>query len=135
MPIIKRLFQLRKSHLLIVAVLWLILVTLACLVPVGVVKEVEPDFQISDKVGHGIFYFVNTILFFLYAYRGNLKIVLLKVSLFSFLYGIIIDVLQLNLPFGRSAELSDVLANGIGILLAVLLMRLAVVKTRINSGK
>jgi len=104
-------------------VLWLVLVTLACLVPAGIVRDVEPVFKISDKIAHGIFYFVNTILCFLYFYKPELKGILLKVSLFSFVYGIIIEVLQLNLPFGRSAEIADVLANVTGILVAVLLIQ------------
>lgn len=128
MPIIKRLLQVRKPYYLIIAVLWLIVVTLACLVPVGIVRDVEPDFKISDKIAHGFFYFVNTILCFLYFYKPGLKGILLKVSLFSFIYGIIIEVLQLVLPFGRSAEIYDVLANGIGILTAVLLIRFGIIK-------
>lgn len=128
MPIIKRLLRVRKSYYLIMAALWLIAVTLACLVPVGVVRDVEPDFKISDKIAHGFFYFVNTILCFLYFYKPGLKGILLKVSLFSFIYGIIIEVLQFELPFGRSAEIEDVLANSVGILTAVLLIQFGILK-------
>lgn len=128
MSITKRLLQVKKSYVLIMAMLWLILVTVACLVPVGIVRDVEPDFKISDKIAHGFFYFVNTILCFLYFYKPDLKSILLKVSLFSFFYGIIIEVLQLVLPFGRSAEFTDVLANAAGILLAVLLIKFGFLK-------
>ena len=128
MPIIKRLLRVKKSYFLIMAFLWLLVVTLACLVPVGIVRDVEPDFKISDKIAHGFFYFVNTILCFLYFYKPGLKAILLKVSLFSFLYGIIIEVLQLLMQFGRSAEVSDVVANSIGILAAVLLIRFGILK-------
>jgi VanZ family protein len=114
------------------AVLWLFLVTLACLIPAGIVRDVEPVFKISDKLAHGFFYFVNTILCFLYFYKPGLKGILLKVSLFSFVYGIIIEVLQLMLPFGRSAEMNDVLANGTGILTAILLIRFGLLK-RMNN--
>jgi len=59
---------------------------------------------------------------------------LLKVSLFSFLYGIIIEVLQLLMQFGRSAEMSDVVANAIGILAAVLLIQFGILKRVNKSG-
>lgn len=95
-------------------------------------RDVEPDFKISDKIAHGFFYFVNTILCFLYFYKPDLKGILLKVAIFSFVYGIVIEVLQLVLPFGRSAEFTDVLANGIGILLAILLLKFGFLKRARN---
>lgn len=132
MPIIKRLLRVKKIYFLLVAVLWLLLVTLACLVPVGVVRDVEPAFKVSDKIAHGVFYFVNTILLFLYFYKNESKGILLKVSIFSFVYGIIIEVLQYELPFGRSAEIRDVLANGIGILTAIFLIKVSFLKKANN---
>lgn len=132
MSITKRLLQAKKTYFLILAVLWLFLVTVACLIPVGIMRDVEPDFKISDKIAHGFFYFVNTILCFLYFYKPDLKGILLKVAIFSFVYGIVIEVLQLVLPFGRSAEFTDVLANGIGILLAILLLKFGFLKRARN---
>src|SRR5690606_4460648 len=128
MSITRRLLKVKKSYFLFMAVFWLLLVTAACLIPVEVVRDVEPDFKISDTIAHGFFYFVNTILYFFYFYKPGLKGILLKVSLFSFVYGMIIEVLQLELPFGRSAELNDVLANGIGILTAALFIQFGFLK-------
>ena len=52
----------------------------------------------------------------------NLKRAISKVSLFSFAYGIIIELLQYVLPYERSFDLRDIIANLVGILIAIFLI-------------
>jgi len=122
MPIIKNLLELNKNWYLFLAVLWLFCITVASLVSVEIVKEVESGIEVSDKLVHGIFYFVNTVLFYCYFKKINLKRAISKVSLFSFAYGIIIELLQYVLPYERSFDLRDIIANLVGILIAIFLI-------------
>ncbi|QLE01459.1 VanZ family protein [Galbibacter sp. BG1] len=123
MPIIKNLLELPKYFYLSIAVFWLCAITVASLISVDLVHEVESEIEVSDKLVHGIFYFVNTVLFYLYLRKTPLKNPLLKISLFSFVYGMLIEVLQYVMPFERSFDLKDVLANSIGILIAIFLIK------------
>ncbi|WP_342156605.1 VanZ family protein [Joostella sp. CR20] len=113
---------LNKTTYLLFAALWLLGVTIGSLVSVSVVNEVETNIRVSDKLVHGIFYFGNTILWYCYLRKANFKNVLPKVSLFSFVYGIVIEVLQYILPYDRSFDLKDILANSVGILIAIFLI-------------
>lgn len=74
-----------------------------------------------------MFYLVLTLVWNFYFYFKSdsiLKIALqLKIGLVVFFYGIIIEVLQEVLPFGRSADWKDIIANMIGILIATSLAR------------
>ncbi len=83
-------------------------------------KEI-PILTVSDKVYHGIAYFV-LMLSWLYSFykteNFNQKIKYLILG--CFIYGIIIEVLQTTITSYRTASYLDVLANSIGILLAVL---------------
>ncbi|WP_335965583.1 VanZ family protein [Galbibacter sp. PAP.153] len=127
MPIIKNLLALHKNTYLFLAVSWLCLITLASLVSVKVVQEVEHGIEVPDKLVHGVFYFVNTLLFFLYFNKSQIKNAIVKVSLFSFVYGIIIEVLQYVLPYERSFDLKDIIANSVGILTAIFLIKYALI--------
>lgn len=122
MPIIKNLLELNKNWYLFLAILWLFCITVASLVSVDIVKEVESGIEVSDKLVHGIFYFVNTVLCYCYFKKIDLKRVITKVSLFSFIYGIIIELLQYVLPYERSFDLRDIFANLVGVLTAIFLI-------------
>ncbi len=122
MLIIKNLLELKKEYYLFFAISWLVLITIASLISVDLVKEVESGIEVSDKLVHGIFYFVNTILFYCYFKKAGLRNTVIKISLFSFIYGILIEVLQYVLPYERSFDLKDILANSIGILTAIFLI-------------
>ena len=83
-----------------------------------------PDlgFDAIDKVGHALAYATAMVLgCFYWRERGRFNSVsrphLRNLGLLLFGYGTIIEVLQHILPVNRWAEIWDVLANGLGILI------------------
>lgn len=72
------------------------------------------DFDNSDKLVHGIMFFG---LAFLYQFLKDNR--LIKLILVPFLISFLIEILQGMMPFGRTFDWLDLLANTIGILLAV----------------
>ena len=81
----------------------------------------EIDFSFSDKALHTAMYFFMLVAWALALknYR-NFKIV--KTAALVLCFGTVIEVLQGVLPFGRSYDLFDVLANFTGILIAGILL-------------
>jgi len=78
----------------------------------------------SDKIGHFLAYFVFTIvwfLFFFYSERQHKQFskALFWAAVLSFLFGVLMEVLQGTLTNYRSPEWYDVLANTSGTVLAV----------------
>jgi len=76
-----------------------------------------------DKLGHLVFHFGITFMWFLFwkTTRNNEnKFALLKAFLFSFFFGIIIEILQKYFATNRAADVNDVYANSVGALIAVL---------------
>lgn len=72
------------------------------------------NFENSDKLVHGFMFFGLAFLFqFLKEHR------LLKSILVPFLISFLIEILQGIMPYGRTFDWFDLLANTIGILLAV----------------
>jgi len=90
------------------------------------------SFSNSDKVYHAIAYFF-LMLSWLYtfhkkeAFNKNVKYVILA----CFIYGIIIEVLQGITTTYRTASYLDMLANGSGVVLAVLAFHLFEKKIRV----
>ena len=90
------------------------------------------SFSNSDKVYHAITYFF-LMLSWLYtfhkkeAFNKNVKYVILA----CFIYGIIIEVLQGVTTTYRTASYLDMLANGSGVVLAVLAFHLFEKKIRV----
>ena len=75
-----------------------------------------------DKLGHFAFHFGITVMWFLFwktTYKNENKFALLKAFLFSFFFGVIIEIMQGTLTEDRSADIEDVVANSIGALIAV----------------
>ncbi|TRZ45782.1 VanZ family protein [Robertkochia solimangrovi] len=102
---------------------WLIVITLASLVPFEMVPHVGSSFRHTDKIVHCIFHLVNTTVFYLHFRKSGIPKILLKIAIGSFLYGMIIEALQYAMPYGRGFELKDMLANLTGILLASFLIK------------
>ena len=82
----------------------------------------------SDKITHFIFYFVF-VIFGLLAYKERRKRNILSTKTFimvflaAALYGLIIEVMQYIMPFGRMGDFWDVLANTVGALFGALLTK------------
>lgn len=81
-----------------------------------------------DKIVHFTFHCVLVVLAVCAAQERkkdvfNLKGALVAFFLLSVIYGLLIEVLQYYMPYGRAAEIYDVLANISGALLGVLLIK------------
>ena len=112
-----------NNILLIIALIWTTMVAYLCLISFQTLPEAPKNF---DKFGHIIFHFGITFLWFLYFnFKKNtisVKNALQKAFLFSFFYGIIIEICQWFFTISRNAEILDVLANAIGASLAVMIV-------------
>ena len=75
----------------------------------------------TDKLGHMFFHFGITTLWYLYFKHKiiNTKKAALQAFLFSFVYGILIEIAQGLFTTTRSADILDVAANATGALLVV----------------
>ncbi len=103
-----------------VALCWTGVVLFFCLAPSNDIPAVNiPNL---DKLVHAFFHFVFTILWFLFfkkqvKKKNQLKL-LVAVVLFSFLFGIGIEILQDQFATSRSGDFLDVLANFFGAIIA-----------------
>lgn len=113
------------------AVLWTAIVTYFCLVNMNDLPKVNVGGY--DKIGHLTFHFGLTVLWFLYFYFQKTlakEKALISAVLFSFLYGVGIELIQTFFTTSRSGDVMDVLANFIGSLMGV-----AVVTLYANKNK
>lgn len=78
---------------------------------------IEQKIENQDKIHHCITFFVLFIQGYL-AYKKPFN-----TAVFLFLYGIAIESLQEFLPFNRTGDLKDLMANGLGILFGYLFIR------------
>lgn len=86
----------------------------------------EPPGVLSwDKLQHACAYALLALLFYSAAFPcfGSCVDILLS-AFFAWLYGALIELLQMLMPYGRAAELTDLVANLAGVLAACLLLAL-----------
>ena len=116
----------RKKIYFYSAIFWSGLILYLCLENADNLKEITiPNF---DQVIHIVFHFVFTILWFLYLKKklnslNNFKTLSMALVL-SFIFGIIIEVLQEFFTTTRSADIFDILSNVLGSLLGVISINL-----------
>ena len=96
---------------------------------VGVVGSLVPPrhieqltFSFSDKSIHALYYFMLSVGW-LHTYAQKNKIKQLYVVLALWLMGFLLECLQALLPINRMMDAYDLLANGLGILIGLLLAR------------
>jgi VanZ family protein len=94
-----------------------------CLAPS---RDLPPE-HLWDKAEHGIAWFVLAGLGLLLAPWRPQTIVLFAVAL-----GALVEVLQAAMPFGRDGDIRDLVADSIGVALAVLLW--ALVRRRLRRS-
>lgn len=102
------------------ALLWTSFVTFLCLIRSEDLNM--PKFEKNtDKLGHMVFHIGITFLWYLYfKYKfDNAKKALIQAFLFSFIYGILIEIAQGIFTTSRIADILDVAANTTGALLVV----------------
>jgi VanZ family protein len=111
-----------KKLFLLSALLWTGVILYFCLENSKNIPQVNIPY--IDKVIHAIFHFVFTTLWFLYLKKklnsSNSFKPLILAFVFSFIFGILIEVLQELFTTTRSADIFDVLANVSGSSLAVI---------------
>jgi len=81
--------------------------------------EIEPLKNIWDKVNHFVAFF--TLYIMLSLAHPNLK--LLQKVLILLFYGVFIEFIQFFLPY-REFSLLDIVADGLGIVIGIVLLRL-----------
>ena len=101
-------------------VVYTIALTLGSLINTGGMPNLGSEFD--DKIYHLIAYAIFTILSYNYLLLKPIKHKLFYASLFAIVYGIIIEILQRVLTDNRTLDAIDVLANIIGVLLAVTIL-------------
>ncbi|MBL4905076.1 MAG: VanZ family protein [Flavobacteriaceae bacterium] len=98
-------------------------------------KQFEGDstfqFEQMDKIAHAISYCVLTLSWLLAIKDVRLKSKLQNtIALSCMLYGMVIEVLQTTLTTYRTASFLDILANLVGIIIALLLFKSVFKKIR-----
>lgn len=113
----KHIKNLLKVSSLIIAIT--ITIGIAVLSLLKIEKQSPIGISNIDKLGHAIAYCVLTFSW-LMALANNKKQKIIIV-IFCFLFGIIIEVLQQTITTYRTAELADIFANGVGVVIALLI--------------
>ena len=107
-----------KTYALITTLIYSAALTLVCLVPLnGVIKV---NITLGDKIFHAVTYMILSFLWYLtfyYNLNSNKTKALMYAMLVSITFGIIIEILQGTVTAYRSADINDVIANTIGVLI------------------
>ena len=100
----------RLPRLALIATVWVaIAIAILSLLP----GSDLPAQKLNDKVNHFIAYGVLTFL----AVLGRHSISILKIAVLAIGYGLLLEVLQGVMPFGRTASGLDAIANTGGVLI------------------
>ena len=87
-------------------------------------SESSRIFEHQDKAGHVVFYAVLTYgLIKVYRQEIILQQPSVIASIVSFIFGIVIEFIQHYITTNRVGSIMDVLANGFGIILILLLLK------------
>jgi VanZ family protein len=111
----------RRQVLFCAAVFWSVLIIYFCLKNANDLRQI--DIEGFDKFIHIVFHFVFTLLWFLYVrkkyFELSKKYLVQGSFFFSFIFGVIIEILQELVTTTRSADFFDILANFFGAFLAM----------------
>lgn len=109
-----------KRAIQVLTALWTALVAYLCLASSKSLPSVSL-FKF-DKLGHLSFHFGITVMWFLFwktTFKNENKFAVIKAFLFSFFFGVIIEIAQGFTPT-RSSDIKDVFANTTGALIGVI---------------
>ncbi len=130
-PMITKLFLVLKTLALPIVIIYAIILTMVSLVRL---KDIPSfGFSFDDKIYHAIAYFVFALLVFNYCYSKNYKRGLLISAVIPIGYGIIVEVLQFTMTTHRTFDVYDAIANSLGAILAVLVLRY-LMKTKVKMN-
>jgi VanZ family protein len=95
-----------------------------CLIPIE--TSIEIPISYMDKLVHIVIYFIFTLVWFAYfqglSISSSILSSLIKSSFVGFFTGVNIEVLQETVSKGRFADVYDVLANSLGIIIAIVFL-------------
>lgn len=112
-----------KRAIQALAVFWTALVAYLCLASSNSLPSV--DVFKFDKIGHFTFHFGITTVWFLFwksTYKNENKFALIKAFLFSFFFGVTIEICQELFTDTRKSDIHDVYANAVGAFIAVVVI-------------
>lgn len=115
----------RRKLFLLLVVGWVSTITALSLMPPSGLPGVS--FPHLDKIVHFVFYFVFFILCYYALSRENprdsvdSKAIVLSFTL-AVIYGMIVEVLQYKMAYGRAGDIKDALANTAGIICGVFMV-------------
>lgn len=102
-------------------------------------KPLEVKISHFDKLVHVGIYFIFTLVWFMFFVKNDIKQfffkAIVKTSVFAFVTGILIEFLQDCNPNARSGDVKDVIANSVGIFIAVLFVSQIKKYHALNSAK
>ena len=116
-----------KTISTLLAILWTVTVAFISLVSLEGAPKLT--FSFADKIIHGCVYFIFSLVWFYAFYKGITtrflqKNAIVASAIFGILYGILIEILQETLVENRQGDWQDALANTIGTLFAVVLIKM-----------
>ncbi len=98
-------------------ILWLALISIICIGSLS--PSLAPPGKLHmDKVFH---LGANFLLALYPLYLCRTKLAYYCATIFVIMFGVLIEIIQQNVP-GREASLGDVLANSVGVLIALILV-------------
>lgn len=112
-----------KTYSFLLVILYSIALTTVCLIKIEGFNKVGISF--GDKIFHSLSYVVLTFLWyntFCNKFKFSKSKALWYAIIISIIFGIIIEVLQGALTAYRSADINDVLANSIGVMLTAVVI-------------
>ncbi len=110
-----------KKHRWSIAIAYTLFIFYASLTNIKV--NLASAIEHKDKIVHIAMYCTYTIIWFAYFNYHEKKIKYANTILLVFSTGVLIEILQETLTSKRSGDLYDVVANSIGIIIAVLLLK------------
>ena len=127
--------MLKKQYWFYLAVAYSIFIAVVSLVKIK--PPVEINVHQADKWVHVFIYLFFTILWYA-SFKNNQRLPLIKkpiikAAILAFVFGVSIEFLQYLNPYARSGDLNDVVANAIGIVIAVLILKKTKVSRVLNS--
>ncbi len=115
---------LRAKILLFLGFLYTLLITIAFLTPPKDLPELNFIIPV-DKLGHIAIHFILSTIWLYYYFIKNKNQIAFKalaiILALCFTYGIIIEIFQFLFIASRNADILDILANSVGLILGAML--------------
>ena len=86
-------------------------------------KAPKFDVVLSDKISHFVAYFLLGFLFYLMLKTYNTIQTLNVAVIMSLIFGIVLELIQMTMTSGRMFDPYDLIANTLGVLVAVLVIK------------